>query len=210
MSLAFHVKAHRDAFTLDVAFETDARVVAVVGPSGAGKSTLLEGLAGLARADVVRLTVDGAVVVDTASGLAPAANRRGVGHVFQEGRLFPHLTVAGNVGFSRPYAPDPLMVAEALRLVDLEGFEARWPNSLSGGEARRVAVARALVARPRLLLLDEPFTGLDLARRTALIGHFIQLRDRIGTPMVIVSHDERDIADLAQTVLTIEVGRRTT
>lgn len=207
MSLAFQVRARRDAFTLDVAYETDARVVAVVGASGAGKTTLLEGLAGLGPVDTARLVIDGQVLVDTALGLAPPPHRRGVGHVFQDGRLFPHLRVGANVGFSRPYVADGMDVTEALRLVDLEGYERRWPGTLSGGEARRVAVARALAGRPRLLLLDEPFTGLDGRRRTDLIEHLVRLRDQIGTPMVIVSHDQRDFEGLAAAVLTIESGR---
>lgn len=208
MSLAFQVRARRDAFVLDVAFETDARLIAVVGPSGAGKTTLLEGLAGLGRVDAARLVVNGDVLVDTASGLNPPPHQRGLGYVFQDGRLFPHLSVGANVGFSRPYVADPLPVAEALRLVDLEGFETRWPRSLSGGEARRVAVARALAARARLLLLDEPFTGLDGPRRAALVDHFRRLRDRVGTPILIVTHDERDVADLAEGILTIVDGRQ--
>lgn len=208
MSLAFHVRARREAFILDVAFETDARVVAVVGASGAGKTTLLEGLAGLGPVDAARLVVDGEVLVDTSAGLAPPPHRRGIGHVFQDGRLFPHLTVGANIIFSRPYVADAMGVAEALRLVDMSGYEDRWPATLSGGEARRVAVARALARRPRLLLLDEPFTGLDGPRRIALIDHFRGLRDRIGVPMIIVSHDERDVVGLAETVLTIDAGRR--
>lgn len=208
MSLAFRVKARRGAFDLDVAFASDARAIAVVGPSGAGKTTLLMGLAGLAPADTVVLTVSGATVVDTPCGLAPRAHQRRVGYVFQDGRLFPHLSVAANVDFARPYVSDPLSVTEALRLVDLEGFDRRWPASLSGGEARRVAIARALAARPRLLLLDEPFTGLDARRRDALIPYLLRLRDEVETPMLIVSHDARDVEDLAQAVLTIDAGRR--
>lgn len=208
MSLSFKVQARRNGFSLDVAFETEARALAVVGASGAGKTTLLEALAGHRPADCVRLAVDGQVIVDTALGLAPRAHRRAIGYVFQDGRLFPHLTVGGNVGFARAYAVQPMEVSEALRLVGLEGFERRWPNSLSGGEQRRVAFARALVARPRLLLLDEPFTGLDEARRKTLTPHLIHLRETTGTPIVIVSHDPRDVADLAQAVLTIGEGRR--
>jgi len=207
MSLSFQVKTWRDDFNLDVAFETEARVVAVVGASGAGKTTLLEGLAGFGTVEAARLVVDGEVLVDTASGLAPPPHRRSLGHVFQDGRLFPHLSVGANIAFVQPYVPNAMAPAEALRLVDLAGYENRWPGSLSGGEARRVAVARALAGRPRLLLLDEPFTGLDRRRRTNLIDHLVRLRDQTGTPMLIVSHDERDFEDLAGAILTIESGR---
>ena len=208
MSFSLHVRARRGDFDLNVAFDTDARALAVVGPSGAGKTTLLQGLAGLIATDEVRLIIGDTPVVDTAAGLAPPTHRRGVGYVFQDGRLFPHMTVGANVGFARPYARDPLSVADALRLVDMEGFEHRRPAGLSGGETRRVAIARALSARPRLLLLDEPFAGLDDARRQALIPYLLRLRDEVGVPMILVSHDDRDVSALAQSVMTIDQGRR--
>jgi molybdate transport system ATP-binding protein len=128
--------------------------------------------------------------------------------VFQDGRLFPHLSVGANVAFGRPYATDPMTVAEALKLVDLEGFEHRRPAGLSGGEARRAAIARALLPRPRLLLLDEPFAGLDDGRRQALIPYLLRLRDALKTPMIVVSHDDRDVSALTQTVLTLDRGCR--
>lgn len=207
MSLSLRVRARRGDFMLDAAFETSGKAVALVGPSGAGKTTLLQGLAGLIPADEVRLTVDDRTLVDTAVGLTPPAHARGLGYVFQDGRLFPHLSVGGNVAFGARWAANPLSVAEALRLVDLEGFELRRPAGLSGGEMRRVAIARALLPRPRLLLLDEPFTGLDAARRQVLIAWLVKLRHTLKTPMIVVSHDDRDVAALAETVLTLDRGR---
>jgi molybdate transport system ATP-binding protein len=207
MSLSFRVRARRGDFMLDAAFETSGKAVALVGPSGAGKTTLLQGLAGLIRADEVRLTVDDRTMVDTAVGLTPPAHARGLGYVFQDGRLFPHLSVGSNVAFGARWAANPMSVAEALRLVDLEGFELRRPAGLSGGEMRRVAIARALLPRPRLLLLDEPFAGLDDARRQALIPYLVKLRDTLKTPMIVVSHDDRDVAALTETVLTLDRGR---
>ncbi|WP_395649957.1 ATP-binding cassette domain-containing protein [Brevundimonas sp.] len=207
MSLSFRVRARRGDFSLDVAFAEAVRCLVVVGPSGAGKTTLLQGLAGLGPVDEVHLAIDDQIVVDGTTGPALPAHRRGVGYLFQEGRLFPHLNVGANVAFARPYATDPMDVTEALGLVDLEGFETRWPATLSGGEMRRVAFARAIAARPRILLLDEPFAGLDARRRDALIPYLIRLRDEVGTPMVIVTHDPRDVAALSQAVLRIEDGR---
>lgn len=207
MTLSFRVRARRGDFSLDVACTTRARALVVVGPSGAGKTTLLQALAGLSPGGTVHLSVAGETMVDTEAGLDPAPHRRGVGSVFQDGRLFPHMTVAGNIGFARRFAADPMDVDEALALVDLRGFGGRWPASLSGGEARRVALARTLAARPRLLLLDEPLTGLDARRREAMIAYLRRLRDETGTPMVVVTHDPRDVAALAGDVLNIEAGR---
>jgi len=207
MSLSFWVRARRGDFALDAAFETTGKAVGLVGPSGAGKTTLLQGLAGLIPTEEVRLTVDDRTLVDTAMGLAPPAHARGLGYVFQDGRLFPHLSVGGNVAFGARWAANPMSVADALRLVDLEGFEHRRPAGLSGGEMRRVAIARALLPRPRLLLLDEPFAGLDDARRQALIPYLVKLRDTLKTPMIVVSHDDRDVAALTETVLTLDHGR---
>lgn len=208
MSLAFHIRLLRGDFDLDVEFSSSARAIGLIGPSGAGKTTLLQGLAGLIPVHGARLVIDGDRVVDIAGGLAPPPHRRAVGYVFQEGRLFPHLRVGANVGFARPYVADPMTVAEALGLVDLEGFENRWPSTLSGGEMRRAAIARALVARPRLLLLDEPFSGLDRARRDALIPHLLRLQDEQAAPMIVVSHDPRDVEALCRDSLAIAGGRR--
>lgn len=207
MSLAFDISVRRGDFALDLSVETPAHALAVSGPSGAGKTSLLQGLAGLIPVERARLSIDGETLLDTAVGLTPPVHRRRLGYVFQDGRLFPHLTVAQNIAFAHRYVADPMPVAEALELIDMAGFEHRRPATLSGGEARRVAVARALAARPRLLLLDEPFTGLDAARRAALTPYLIRLRDRSGVPLIVVSHDDRDIAALAQDVVHIEAGR---
>lgn len=208
MSVAFHVRTSRGEFDLDFAFESDARVVAVEGPSGAGKTTLLRGLAGLIPVSLARLEIDGRTVVDSDGGLAPPAHRRRIGFVFQDARLFPHLTVADNVAFGRCYAETPMAVTDALTLVGLETFSDRWPRSLSGGEMRRVAIARALCTEPQILFLDEPFSGLDAARRADLTPWLIRLRDETGLPMLLVSHDPRDIEALAEDSVHILSGRR--
>ena len=207
MSLAFDLGVRRGDFHLDLSVETDARALAIAGPSGAGKTSLLQGLAGLIPVDRARLSVNGEALLDTASGLTPPVHLRRLGYVFQDGRLFPHLTVAQNIAFAHRHVADPMSVAEALDLIDMVGFEHRRPTTLSGGEARRVAVARALAARPRLLLLDEPFTGLDAARKAALMPYLLRLRDRSDVPLIVVSHDDRDIAALALDVVHIEAGR---
>lgn len=207
MSIACHVVAERDGFTVDAAFATERKVLALVGPSGAGKTTLLHALAGLLAPSRLRLMLDGAPVVDTDAGLSPPSHRRRIGYVFQDGRLFPHMSVGDNIAFGRRFARDPVAVGPILDLLDLTGFERRWPASLSGGEMRRVAIARALCSDPRLLLLDEPFAGLDAGRRDALIPYLLKLRDTGRTPMILVSHDPRDIDAIAEETVRMDAGR---
>lgn len=207
MSLAFDVHLRRGAFEAEVSVHTEARVLALTGPSGAGKTTILHGLAGLVRSERIRLAVDGQTIVDGVAGLEPPTHRRGVGYVFQDVRLFPHLTVAKNITFGHKPSGTAPSLADVLRLLDLEGFENRWPASLSGGEARRVAIARALCAGPRLLLLDEPFSGMDAERRDALIPYLLRLRDQAALPMILVSHDPRDIAAITQDTIEVRGGR---
>lgn len=209
MSIILEARTRRGDFELDVAFQTEARSIGVVGPSGSGKTTLLHALAGLTPVLSGRLVLDGLVVMDTQAGHVPPAHQRAVGYVFQDGRLFPHLTVGGNVAFGGRYVADPVPVQDALALVDLDGFQNRWPASLSGGEARRVAIARALATRPSLLLLDEPFAGLDAGRRERLLPYLIRLRDEIRTPLIIVSHDDRDVEALCNDVLRLDRGKIT-
>jgi len=205
MSLACHAVGRRGDFTFDIGFESATRAVAVVGPSGCGKTSFLHGLAGLLAVSTARIRIDDATVIDDAIARKPP-HRRAVGYVFQDIRLFPHLTVEQNIGFARPYGGDELTVAHSLDLMDLRGYERRRPASLSGGEARRVALARALAARPRLLLLDEPFTGLDVGRRERLAPYLLRLRDEVCLPMIVVSHDPRDLELIAQDVVTVAGG----
>ncbi|QYF87394.1 ATP-binding cassette domain-containing protein [Brevundimonas sp. PAMC22021] len=206
MSIDCHVVAERGGFRIDATFQTDRKVLALVGPSGGGKTTLLHALAGLLAPQRLRLRLDSAAIIDTDTGLNPPSHQRRIGYVFQDGRLFPHMTVGDNIAFGRRFAPDPVPVAPILDMLDLKGFERRWPASLSGGEMRRVAIARALCSDPRLLLLDEPFSGLDTGRRDALIPYIARLRDAGGTPIILVSHDPRDIAAIAEDVVRMDRG----
>ena len=205
MSLACHALGRRGDFRFDIGFESPSRAVAVVGPSGCGKTTFLHGLAGLLADSTARIRVDDALVLDDRVKRTPS-HRRSVGYVFQDIRLFPHMTVEQNIAFSRPYGGNEMTVAQALDLMDLRGYEHRRPASLSGGEARRVALARALAARPRLLLLDEPFTGLDVQRRERLAPYLLRLRDEVRLPMILVSHDPRDLDLIAEDVIRVAGG----
>jgi len=179
-------------------------IVALLGPSGAGKSTLLRVIAGLLVPDTGRVTVDGHDVTRT------PPHRRRVGLLFQDEQLFPHLDVAANVGFGlrmqrRPSAETRRRVAELLEQVGLAGFERRRVANLSGGEAKRVALARALAADPAVLLLDEPLTGLDRELHDRLMVDLAALLRAAGTTAVLVTHDHDEAATIAHRTLTLPV-----
>jgi molybdate transport system ATP-binding protein len=181
---------------------------AVVGPSGAGKTALLESIAGL-RPARGRVVVAGAVLQDSRAGIRLPPERRRLGYVPQEGALFPHLSVRANLLFGRPRGAEGGdgelgAVAEAL---DLGPLFARYPRHLSGGERRRVALGRALLARPRLLLLDEPTAGLDPERSRRALAQVRAVRRELGVPLLVVTHRPEEAAALAEEVLVLEEGR---
>ncbi|WP_293899814.1 molybdenum ABC transporter ATP-binding protein [Phenylobacterium sp.] len=194
-------------FTLDVALEVPASGVTVVfGPSGSGKTTLLRCLAGLARIDG-RLSVGGEVWQDGRAFVAP--HRRGVGYVFQDAALFEHLSVRGNLMYGRRRAGLGAD-AEFDRLVarlGLDGLLDRGPGKLSGGERQRVAIGRALLSNPRLLLMDEPLAGLDAARRAEVAPYLEVLRREKGVPIFYVTHDVTEAARLGDRMLLMRAGR---
>lgn len=187
---------------LEVAFATSARRLAVVGPSGAGKSTLLRALAGLEPRALGHVRFEGEAWLGPGGAVPP--HRRRVGWVPQDARLFPHRSVLGNLTLAGATEADARALAAR---VGVAGLLDRRPRHLSGGEAQRVALARALLARPRLLLLDEPFAALDRARRSELAALLLDLLGADGPMLVLVSHDERDVATLADEVLGLVEGR---
>jgi molybdate transport system ATP-binding protein len=202
-----------DRFELRVAARLGA-AAAVVGPSGAGKTALLESIAGL-RPARGRVAVGGAVLQDTAHGLHLPPERRHLGYVPQEGALFPHLSVRANLLFGQPRAARRHGGREELEAVvaalDLAPLLARYPRHLSGGERRRVALGRALLAGPRLLLLDEPTAGLDPERARRALAQIRdqtrRVRGELGVPLLVVTHRPEEAAALAEEVLVLEEGR---
>lgn len=200
------------AFTLDVAFTAftgGTGITALLGPSGAGKSLTLRAIAGLARPDTGRIALGGAVLFDAERGVNVPARARSIGYMFQQYAIFPHLSVASNVGFGLHTHPAPQRardVDELLALVGLGGFGARRPHTLSGGQLQRVALARALAPRPRLLLLDEPLAALDVPLRRQLGASLRMLHERTGTPMLLVTHDPQEADALADATVRLEGG----
>ena len=182
------------SLALRVELRTLQRAVAIVGPSGAGKSTLLRILAGVERRAIGRVEMSGRVWLDSARGFFLEPWERRVGWVPQDDLLFPHLTVRENLAFAGASTEE---VEETAQMLSVEPLLERRPRNLSGGERQRVALGRALLARPELLLLDEPFSALDRPLRLDLVGRVRDLAEQVGIVLVLVSHDEGDAATLA-------------
>lgn len=194
---------HQGRFVLDVA-ACLGEAAAVVGPSGAGKTTLLEALAGLRRAEG-RIVVGGEVLQDSAAGIFLPPERRRLGYVPQDGALFPHLSVLRNVTFGRPKSSGPDL-DPLIALLDLGHLLTRYPRHLSGGERRRVALARALLAHPRLLLLDEPTAGLDPVRARKALAGIRRVHAELGVPLLVVTHHPQEALALASEALLLDGG----
>ena len=209
--LEIEARAAFSGFTLDVAQSLPlAGCTAVFGASGAGKSTLLRLIAGFLRPDSGRIAFRGETWCDTARGVDTPAQARRVGVVFQDGRLFPHLSVEGNLLYAERRsgaAKETRGLDEIVDAFDLSPLLARAPASLSGGERQRVALARALLTRPRLLLLDEPLSALDRRRKSDIIPYLDDLPARFGAPVIYVSHSVEEIVRLADRTVVLKDGR---
>ena len=201
---------HRFAgFALDVAFDAPPGVTVLFGRSGSGKTTVINAVAGLLRPEHGKITADDVVLLDTACSVNLPPHRRHIGYVFQDARLFPHLTVRQNLLYGRWFAPKGPGVSLD-RIVDLLGIGpllARRPGALSGGEKQRVAIGRAMLSNPRLLALDEPLAALDEARKAEILPYLERLRDEVRLPILYVSHAMAEVARLANTVVLLEAGR---
>ncbi|AWD23288.1 molybdenum ABC transporter ATP-binding protein [Fuscovulum blasticum] len=208
LSVALH---HRFAgFTLDVRFDAPPGLTVLFGRSGAGKSTVVQAVAGLLRPDQGRVAVADMVLTDTARGVFLPPHRRRLGYVFQDSRLFPHLTVRQNLLYGRWFAPRAAPAADFDRTVALLGIGPlldRRPGALSGGERQRVALGRAFLAAPNLLLMDEPLAALDEERKAEIMPLIERLRDEARVPILYVSHSLPEVARLATTLILMDEGR---
>ncbi|HEX7270860.1 MAG TPA: molybdenum ABC transporter ATP-binding protein [Casimicrobiaceae bacterium] len=198
------------AFELDVAFQAEAPIVGLFGRSGSGKTTLVNALAGVARPQRGRIVVNGETLFDSTRGIDLAPERRRLGYVFQDDLLFPHLKVEANLLYGYRRAPAGARVIDEGHVIELLGLRSllqRLPDALSGGEKQRVAIGRALLAQPRLLLMDEPLASLDVQRRDEVLRYIELLRDDLHIPIVYVSHSVAEITRLADTVVLLSDGK---
>ena len=199
--------AQRSPIPLDVDLQCGpGELLALVGPSGSGKTSVLRAIAGLMPIAAGRVAIGDEVWLDSALGMDVRAERRAVGIVFQHYALFPHLSALANVGLALPAGAAPETALRLLSEMQLDGLAARRPHELSGGQRQRVALARALARSPRLLLLDEAFSAVDQPTRQALYDELVKLRERVGIPIVMVTHDLREARLLADRLCILEGG----
>lgn len=208
-ALELKVKGGNGGFRVQAAFRAQAGVTALFGPSGSGKTTLLRMIAGTLRPDEGRIAIGDMVLFDSRAHINLKPEQRHIGYVYQDARLFPHLSVLRNLTYAlwagkrRPQH----RLEEITALLGIEALLQRKPHQLSGGEKQRVAIGRALLSAPKLLLLDEPLSSLDQARRQEILPYLERLRDESGLPIVFVSHEVDEVARLADTLVLLEHGQ---
>ena len=208
--LRLQLKRQLANFALDIDVECRYPVTAIFGPSGSGKTSLLNAVAGLLKPDAGEIAIDDTPLFSSANNIDLAPEKRGVGYVFQNDLLFPHLSVEENLRYghdllpavARRFAP-----AQIVELLEIGTLLARRPGNLSGGERQRVALGRALLSSPQLLLMDEPLAALDRPLRERVLPYLIRIRDEFSIPMIYVSHDPAEVNAIADWVLVLDQGR---
>lgn len=208
MSLRVDLAHPLGRISLDVRFECPAGLTALIGPSGAGKTSVLNAIAGFLHPSRGRITFDEDVLLDTAAGINVAPHKRRVGYMFQEPRLFPHLNVRHNLFYGRRFATNTLVSEDdVISLMGLGPLMARGTAQLSGGEKQRVALGRALLSGPRLLLLDEPLASVDVARKDEILPYLDRLRRELKLPAIYVTHNVDEVMRRADLTLSMAEGR---
>jgi molybdate transport system ATP-binding protein len=208
--LSVNIEKRLGDFTLDAAFTGAGGVTALFGASGAGKTSVIAAIAGLLRPKRGRIVLDGEVLFDAEKRINVKPWKRRIGTVFQEARLFPHLSVRHNLNYGRWMSglpADARAFAHVLELLDIGHLLERRPGKLSGGERQRVAFGRALLMQPRLLLLDEPLASLDAVRKAEILPYLERLRDDARVPMIYVSHAANEVKRIATRVVRLDAGR---
>lgn len=210
MSLRIEINHSFAAFRLDVGFESQSSTTVLFGRSGSGKTTLINAVAGLLTPHGGRISLGDRVLFDADHGIDVPVHLRRIGYVFQDARLFPHMSVSDNLNYGARFAPDPMEAKERDRIVEVLGIGAllaRRPAALSGGEKQRVALGRALISAPELLLMDEPLAALDDMRKNEILTYLQQARKDGGPAMIYVTHDMNEIVRLADDLVVMKEGR---
>jgi len=209
-ALSIDIKWSRDNFKLDMQADFSDGITGIFGASGAGKSSLLQLIAGLEKLDEGQITIGDDILDNSKTKQFTAPHKRRIGYVFQEGRLFPHMNVRQNLLFGTKYikaSQQQFKFNEIVELLEIELLLNKLPKQLSGGEKQRVAIGRSLLSSPRLLLMDEPFSALDIALRRQIIPFLIKINQKLKLPVLVVSHDLPDLLNLSQKLLLIKDGR---
>ena len=205
MRFQIDIALQRGGFARDIRIHDDARVIAIEGASGCGKTSTLHAIAGLVKPASGRISIDGHVLLDTSAGIDVPTHRRAIGYVFQDLRLFPHRTVGQNLRYGmHGHAASKLGFDEVIDLLGIGALLQRRTTHLSGGEAQRVAIGRALLSQPSMLLFDEPLSALDQARREELIPYLQRVRDETSLPIIYVSHSADEVERLTRAVHTLD------
>lgn len=210
MSLAVSLRHKFDGFSMAVDFEAPAGITVLFGRSGAGKTTIINAVAGLVKPDQGRVVADDWVLFDTKQGRWTPPHQRRLGYIFQDARLFPHLTVQQNLNYGRWFAPKSELREDFAKIVEMLGIGpllGRKPTALSGGEKQRVAIGRALLACPKIILADEPLAALDEQRKAEILPYFERIRDEVSVPILYVSHSASEVARIATSVVALDAGR---
>ncbi|TDT75243.1 molybdate transport system ATP-binding protein [Litoreibacter halocynthiae] len=207
MSVSVQITQRLGDFALDASFESEGGVTALFGPSGCGKTSIINAIAGLSRPDAGHVRLGDQVLFNSATGVFVPPHKRRIGYVFQEPRLFPHMSVAQNIGYGRPNQLYSTRGDGGLAVLGIEHLLERYPRDLSGGEAQRVAIARALTSQPKVLLMDEPLAALDDARKTEFLPYLQALVAKTSIPVFYVSHAMSEVAQLADHLVVMRDGR---
>ena len=200
----------RKHFELDASLQLSQRVTAIYGPSGAGKSTLLSIIAGITQPDSGRIVIDGECLFDSQVRINKPIHQRKIGLVFQDGRLFPHLTVEHNLSYALNFTPvqnQQFQLKQIVELLELEALLKQKPHQLSGGEKQRVALGRALLSSPRLLMLDEPLASLDDRLKSQILPFLKLVSTEINIPMIYISHSKKEIMQITDNLIDIQLGK---
>ncbi len=208
--IEIRAKLQRKHFKLDVSLQIDTRVTAIYGPSGSGKSTILSLIAGITQPDSGYIAIDGECVFDSESKLNKPIHQRRIGLVFQDGRLFPHMNVKQNLTYAfklNAHQQQLIQPAEIMQLLALDTLKKQHPHQLSGGEKQRVALGRALLSSPKLLMLDEPLASLDDKLKQQILPYLKLVAENIQVPMLYVSHSKDEISQLTSEIIYLQKGR---